>query len=36
MSDRPHLPLLDRVHRPADLKAFSDAQLKKLADELRT
>jgi 1-deoxy-D-xylulose-5-phosphate synthase len=30
------LPLLDRVHRPADLKAFSDAQLKKLADELRT
>jgi 1-deoxy-D-xylulose-5-phosphate synthase len=36
MSDRPHLPLLDRVHRPADLRTFSDAELKKLADELRT
>ena len=36
MSDRPHLPLLDRVQRPADLKALSDAELSRLADELRT
>jgi 1-deoxy-D-xylulose-5-phosphate synthase len=29
-------PLLDRVQSPADLKAFSDAQLVQLAQELRT
>ncbi|WP_109313725.1 1-deoxy-D-xylulose-5-phosphate synthase [Ruegeria sp. AU67] len=36
MSDRPNTPLLDLVNRPADLKQFSDAQLHKLAQELRT
>jgi 1-deoxy-D-xylulose-5-phosphate synthase len=37
MSDnpRPHTPLLDTVRSPADLKGMSDAQLKRLADELR-
>ena len=35
MSERPKTPLLDRVHLPADLKAFSDRELKQLADELR-
>ena len=35
MSDRPVTPLLDRVTRPADLKAFSDADLARLAAELR-
>ncbi|MDT8342928.1 MAG: 1-deoxy-D-xylulose-5-phosphate synthase [Thermohalobaculum sp.] len=35
MSDRPVTPLLDQVHSPADLKRFSDADLKRLADELR-
>ena len=36
-SPRPQeaLSLLDRVHIPADLKQFSDEQLKTLADELR-
>jgi 1-deoxy-D-xylulose-5-phosphate synthase len=34
-SDRPRTPLLDTVHRPADLKRFSDAQLRQLADEVR-
>ena len=29
-------PLLDRVHVPADMRAFDDAQLRQLADELRT
>ena len=28
-------PLLDRVDVPADMKSFSDDQLKQLADELR-
>ncbi|MCE8006032.1 1-deoxy-D-xylulose-5-phosphate synthase [Aestuariivita sp.] len=36
MSDRPHTPLLDTVSKPADLKPFSDAQLRQLADELRS
>ncbi|GGE52999.1 1-deoxy-D-xylulose-5-phosphate synthase [Actibacterium pelagium] len=36
MSDRPHTPLLDRVNVPADLKQFSDAELRQVADELRT
>jgi len=35
MSDRPHTPLLDTVQRPADLKRFSDADLTRLAQELR-
>ncbi len=35
MTDRPKTPLLDRVARPADLKQFSDAELVKLADEVR-
>ncbi|WP_147109952.1 1-deoxy-D-xylulose-5-phosphate synthase [Tateyamaria sp. syn59] len=35
MSDQPNTPLLDTVQRPADLKRFSDAQLRQLADELR-
>ncbi|ETX27989.1 1-deoxy-D-xylulose-5-phosphate synthase [Roseivivax isoporae] len=35
MSDRPLTPLLDRVRTPADLKSFSDGELRVLADELR-
>ncbi len=35
MSDRPNTPLLDLVNRPADLKQFSDSQLRQVADELR-
>ncbi|GGX39374.1 1-deoxy-D-xylulose-5-phosphate synthase [Tateyamaria omphalii] len=35
MSDRPNTPLLDTVHRPADLKRFSDAQLRQVANEVR-
>ncbi len=35
MSDRPTTPLLDTVQTPADLKQFSDAQLRQVADELR-
>ena len=35
MPDRPHTPLLDRVHLPADLKALTDRELRQLADELR-
>ncbi|WP_417250174.1 1-deoxy-D-xylulose-5-phosphate synthase [Celeribacter sp.] len=35
MSDRPNTPTLDRVSVPADLKALSDAELKRLANELR-
>ena len=35
MSDRPVTPLLDRVHTPADLKSFSDHELRQVADELR-
>ncbi len=31
----PKTPTLDRVHLPSDLKALSDAELKKLAGELR-
>ena len=29
-------PLLDTVHHPADMRGFDDAQLRQLADELRT
>ncbi|MDA7429913.1 1-deoxy-D-xylulose-5-phosphate synthase [Primorskyibacter aestuariivivens] len=35
MSDRPKTPLLDRVQSPADLKQFSDAELVRVAHELR-
>ncbi|MBR9865069.1 MAG: 1-deoxy-D-xylulose-5-phosphate synthase [Rhodobacteraceae bacterium] len=35
MSDRPNTPLLDQVNAPEDLKRFSDAQLRQVADELR-
>ncbi len=35
MAERPKTPTLDRVHAPADLKALSDAELRRLADELR-
>jgi len=28
-------PILDRVHRPADMRAMNDAELRRLADELR-
>jgi 1-deoxy-D-xylulose-5-phosphate synthase len=35
MTDRPITPLLDRVAAPRDLKGYSDAQLRQLADELR-
>ena len=34
-SDRPGTPLLDRVQVPADLRNYSNDQLKQLADELR-
>ncbi|MGR3198393.1 MAG: 1-deoxy-D-xylulose-5-phosphate synthase N-terminal domain-containing protein, partial [Paracoccus sp. (in: a-proteobacteria)] len=35
MTDRPKTPLLDRVSLPSDLKALSDFDLGRLADELR-
>jgi 1-deoxy-D-xylulose-5-phosphate synthase len=35
MSDRPSTPLLDRVQTPADLAQFSDAELERLAADLR-
>lgn len=35
MSDLPDTPTLDRVATPADLKSLSDAELKRLAGELR-
>ena len=35
MSDQPTTPVLDRVHTPDDMKALSDADLNRLADELR-
>ncbi|WP_212522823.1 1-deoxy-D-xylulose-5-phosphate synthase [Actibacterium sp. MT2.3-13A] len=35
MSEQSSTPLLDRVNSPADLKQFSDAQLGRLAHELR-
>ncbi|MDX5356719.1 MAG: 1-deoxy-D-xylulose-5-phosphate synthase [Rhodobacterales bacterium] len=35
MTQRPQTPTLDRVTVPADLKGFSDRELKSLADELR-
>ena len=36
MNHRPDTPLLDQVTGPEDLKQLSDAQLRTLADELRT
>ncbi|MFN3145115.1 MAG: 1-deoxy-D-xylulose-5-phosphate synthase [Paracoccaceae bacterium] len=36
MSDRPSTPLLDTVQVPADMKRLSDAELHRLAHELRT
>ncbi len=33
---RPQTPTLDRVHLPADLRRMSDAELTRVADELRT
>ena len=36
MADRPHTPYLDRVRVPADLHALSDADLRRVADDLRT
>ncbi|NIZ10415.1 1-deoxy-D-xylulose-5-phosphate synthase [Pseudooceanicola sp. HF7] len=35
MTQRPDTPLLDRVVTPADMKSLSDAELRRLADELR-
>ncbi|MEO9574711.1 MAG: 1-deoxy-D-xylulose-5-phosphate synthase [Lentilitoribacter sp.] len=35
MTDAPKTPLLDTVQRPADLKQFSDSQLRQIADEVR-
>ena len=35
MSDRPATPILDRVNVPADMAGLSDADLSRLADELR-
>ncbi|NCV17368.1 MAG: 1-deoxy-D-xylulose-5-phosphate synthase [Rhodobacterales bacterium] len=35
MSQRPNTPMLDQVQIPADLKRFTDQELKFLADELR-
>jgi len=35
MTTRPQTPLLDRIAAPADLKSLSDADLQRLADELR-
>ncbi|MCX7558351.1 1-deoxy-D-xylulose-5-phosphate synthase [Sulfitobacter sp. F26204] len=35
MTDHPKTPILDRVMRPADLKQLSDAELRKLAHEVR-
>jgi len=34
-ASRPHTPVLDRVAGPADLKVLPDADLRRLADELR-
>ena len=35
MTNTPQTPLLDQVHLPADLKRFSDEELRRVADELR-
>jgi 1-deoxy-D-xylulose-5-phosphate synthase len=33
---RPETPLLDRIHGPADLRGLSNAELRQVADELRS
>ncbi|MCP5036449.1 MAG: 1-deoxy-D-xylulose-5-phosphate synthase [Rhodobacteraceae bacterium] len=35
MSERPSTPILDNVNVPADMKGLSDAELSRLADEVR-
>ena len=35
MTDTPATPILDKITRPADLKHLSDAELEKLAHEVR-
>lgn len=35
MTNRPETPLLDRVQSPHDLKRLNDAELRRVADELR-
>ena len=35
MTERPKTPLLDRVTLPSDMKGFTEAQLRQLADEVR-
>jgi 1-deoxy-D-xylulose-5-phosphate synthase len=35
MTQRPNTPLLDTVTTPADMKRFSDQELRRLSDELR-
>ncbi len=36
MTNRPNTPLLDRVSTPADLRRLSDAELRQVAQELRS
>ena len=36
MTDRPQTPTLDRVNVPSDLKSLNDAELRMVADELRS
>ena len=35
MSNQPHTPLLDQIASPSDLKRFDDADLERIAQELR-
>ena len=35
MTERPTTPMLDRIGSPADLRALDDADLRRVADELR-
>jgi len=35
MANRPDTPILDRVQKPADMQALTDAELEQLASELR-
>ena len=36
MSNEPHTPLLDQIASPSDLKRFNDADLERIAQELRS
>ncbi|NSX56677.1 1-deoxy-D-xylulose-5-phosphate synthase [Parasulfitobacter algicola] len=36
MGHKPNTPLLDKVHSPADMKGFSDSELRQLANEVRS